>query len=255
MLPEGREPRSGRNAPSIRVVPVTQPPMDPTDVARSRVRRHRRERQILIFGLILVGIGFIGFYFAGVYRGDVPGPFSEPFVTPPSEFENDINIACPPTSAVSLEPSAVAVRVLNGSDTSGLAGNTATDLKGRGFVVVGAGNAPRPYDGTVKIVYGVDGLVQAYTMDNFFTESEMVLDTRDSSVVDVVLGAAYEPSIMREQSAPELEAGAPFPRPQQCVPVELVDPVPAPRVIPDNPLESAEPSPSASPSAEPSDSE
>lgn len=215
------------------------------------MRRHRRERQILVFGLLLVGIAFVGFYFAGVYRGDVPGPFSEPFVTPPGAFESTVNVACPPTNATPLKPTEVALRVFNGTDKSGLAGTTRDDLKGRGFVVVGAANWSRAYKDSVRILYGEKGLIQAYTLSNYFNDFEMILDNRDSAVIDLVLGDEYDPGqTLRSQDAAELDPERHFTRPQQCVPIELVTPDLAPRTIPDNPLATASPEPSTSPSAE-----
>ncbi|WP_152649766.1 LytR C-terminal domain-containing protein [Demequina oxidasica] len=226
---------------------MTQPPMDPTASKRATVRRHRRERQILLFGLILIGMAVAGVFFASVYKGDTEGPFAEPFVTPASDFATEVNVACPPGDALPMEPTEIPIRVLNSTDKAGLAGTTASDLKGRGFVVTGAGNYPRPYEGSVRIIYGEKGLVEAYTISTYFTQSEMVLDTRDSAVSDLVIGDEYDPATtLRPQGAPELDPEVPFVRPQQCVPVELVAPEPAPRVIPDNPLVEASPSASAS---------
>lgn len=234
------------------MVSVTAPPYDPNAKRRAAIRRRRRERQILVFGLILVGLAFTGLFFASVYRGDVDGPFSAPFVTPESEFETDVNIACPPSGAMPLPPTEVALRVMNATETAGLAGTTADDLEGRGFVVVDATNYSRPYTDAVQILYGEEGLVQAYTVSTYFTEFEMVLDSRDSAVVDVILGDAYGNGSLRPQDAPELSLENPLVRPQQCVPIELVVPVPAPRNIPENPLATASPEPSESPSPEPS---
>lgn len=237
---------------STKVEPVTQPPVDRTAKKRASVRRHRRERQILVFGLILVGMGLAGVFFASVYRGDVEGPFSEAFVTPASAFETEVNDACPPSGALPLPATEIALRVMNSTDTAGLAGTAATDLRGRGFVVTDASNWNRSFDGAVRIYYGELGLVQAYTLATYFTESEIILDTRDSPVLDLILGDDYSADTLLPQDAPELNPETPLPRPQQCVPVELVVPEPAPRTIPDDPFASAEPS--VTPSPEPSDS-
>lgn len=232
---------------------MTQPPADSTATKRARVRRHRRERQILVFGLILVGLALAGIFFASVYRGDVEGPFSEAFVTPPSEFETEVNLACPPSGALPMPADEVAVRVMNATDVAGLAGTTAKDLRGRGFEVTGASNWSRDYKGAVRIAYGDKGLVQAYTIATYFTDFELILDRRDSVVVDLVLGDGYKAETLRPQDSPELNPETPLPRPQQCVPIELVVAEPAPRTIPDDPF--ASPEPTVSPSVEPSDGE
>lgn len=228
--------------------------MTPNARKRARVRRHRRERQILIFGVIFVGLAFAGLYFASVYRGDVNGPFTEPFVTPASDFETEVNIACPPTNALPMPPAEISLRVMNATDKAGLAGTTADDLKGRGFVVTGASNWYSDFTDTVRIYYGEAGLVQAYTLSTYFNDFEMVLDDRDSAVLDLVLGDAYnQANSLRPQDAAELNPETPLVRPQQCVPIELVVRVPAPRIIPDDPLATSEPSPTPSPTPSASD--
>lgn len=229
---------------------MTQTPPESPNRQRVRVRRHRRERQVLLFGVLVAGIALIGIFFAGVYKGDVSGPFSEPFVTPPSVFETEVNIPCPPTDALPLAPTEVALRVFNGTERGGLAGTTADDLEGRGFVTVGAANWSQDYSGTTRIIYGEKGLLSAYTLSTYFTDFELVLDTRDSAVLDLVLGSDYvQGESLRAQDAPALDPETPLVRPQQCVPLDLVVAEPAPRTIPDNPLASATPSPSPSASA------
>jgi len=236
--------------PSTRVERVNQPPSDPSQRERARLRRHRRERQILVFGLIIVAMATAGLYFASVYKGETTGPFSAPFVTPASEFESDVNVACAPNDTLPMLPTEVAIRILNGTDKTGLAGAAADDLEGRGFVITNVGNWSRSYGETIRIMYGESGLVQAYTLATYFTTTEMILDTRENTVVDVVLGEKYAAETLRGQLAPELEADAPLTASVQCLPVSLIAPEPAPRIIPDDPFATASPSPSASASSD-----
>lgn len=195
-------------------------------------------------------MAFAGLYFTSIYKGETAGPFSAPFVTPASEFESDVNVACPPNDAVPMVPTEVAVRILNGTDKAGLAGSAADDLEGRGFVITNVGNWSRSYGETVRIMYGESGLVQAYTLATYFTNSELVLDTRENTVVDVVLGDKYAAATLRGQLAPELEADVPLTASVQCLPLSLIAPEPAPRTIPDDPFATASPSPSPSASAD-----
>ncbi|WP_430867836.1 LytR C-terminal domain-containing protein [Demequina aurantiaca] len=231
---------------------MTQPPIDPTASKRARVRRRRRERQILVFGAIFGGLALAGFFFASVYRGDIEGPFAQPFVTPESAFETEVNIACPPAGVMPMAPTDVSLRVINATNTAGLASTTSKDLSGRGFVVTGSSNWTRDFPGTVRIYYGEEGLAQAYTLSTYFTDFEMVMDTRDSALLDLIIGDDYSAAdSLRSQDAAEISTEIAFVRPQQCVPIELVAPEPAPRNLPDDPLASPEPeaSPSASASA------
>ena len=127
-------------------------PSDPQRTRRNAVRRHRRERQILVFGILIIVVGAIAFFAASVYRGDVQGPFNAAFVTPETDFTSDVTLVCPPASSLPLETSQVAVRVLNSTEKPGVAARTRDDLEGRGFVPLGAGNFARPYEGTAKIL-------------------------------------------------------------------------------------------------------
>jgi len=224
-------------------------PSDPSRTRRTSVRRHRRERQILVFGILLIAIGAIAFYAAGVYRGEVPGPLNGAFVTPDAEFTTDVTLVCPPAGAFPLETSQVAVRVLNATDKSGLAARTANDLEGRGFYKLGTGNFAREYKGTVRILFGPTGVHQAYTVALQFDNAELVLDSRDNSTVDLVLGDEFV--ALRPQIAPELDPETPLAANAVCLPVTQVDPVPAPRIYPEDPFASPEPEPTDESTAEP----
>ena len=221
-------------------------PGSPQGSRRKVVRRRRRERQVLVFGSLLIGIGAAVFISMGIYKGTIAGPFNEAFVTPSAAFTSDIAVACPPTQALPLTPGEVAVRVLNGTDTPGLAGDALGDLVGRGFVGLGATNWSRQYDETARIMYGVTGLHKAYTVALQFPASELVLDTRKNSTVDVVLGKKY--TALVKQIDPQLDPTATLTANVPCLPVDQVEPEPAPRLYPVDPLAAITPSPTPSPS-------
>jgi hypothetical protein len=219
------------------------------DARRAKVRRHRRERQIIVFGVLVILVAFAAVFAAGVYKGDVDGPFSQPFVTPAGAFESDVDLVCPPPSSTPLPADQVAVRVLNGTETSGLASDVADDLESRGFVLLGASNWSRGYPDGVRLYFGPNGVHQAYTVARHFETVDMVLDNRPGTLVDVVLGDAFaEASTLRSALAPELDETRTLTANAACLPASLVTPVPAPRTLPENPLD-PEPSPSPSPSA------
>lgn len=219
----------------------------PQGTRRQVVRRHRRERQVLIFGIILIVMAAVVFISMGVYKGTIQGPFNEAFVTPEAEFTSDVTLVCPPPNTLPLEPTEVAVRVLNGTDTPGLAGNTLEDLTGRGFVGLGATNWSRAYPGVARIMFGETGLQKAYTLALYFPTAELVLDTRPNATVDVVLGKQFDGLVgaLDPQLDPntQLTANAP------CLPLSQVEPEPAPRNYPPDPLApKTTPTPSPSPS-------
>ncbi|MFW2512815.1 LytR C-terminal domain-containing protein [Demequina sp. SO4-13] len=216
---------------------------------RKAVRRHRRERQFVVFGIALIALVTAAFAAAAVYRGDVEGPFDRAFYTPAGDFESNITLACAPSGAVPLPYEEVVVRVNNGAGLPGLAGTTADTLEGRGFLVVDATNWSRDYSGEVRILYGVQGLRHAYTLATHFDDVDLVLDTRSDVTVDLVLGEQFgEDPQLRELLAPEVDPELTLSSRGECLPVNLINPQPAPRTLPENPL--AEASPSPSPSAE-----
>jgi len=217
----------------------------PQGSRRKAVRRHRRERQVLVFGVLLMVIAAISFVAYGVYRGEVEGPFKAEFVSTDSEFTSDITLVCPPSGSMPLEPGEVAVRVLNGTDRPGIAGTTLADLEGRGFVPLAATNWSRDYKFSARIMFGATGVQKAYTLALQFPSHELVLDTRDNATVDVVLGDEFQGIV--EQLDPGLDPDIPLAANQPCLPVNQVDPEPAPRIYPADPL--APPEPSTSPSA------
>lgn len=225
---------------------------------RDVVRRHRRERQFLVFGLLVGVLVALGAIALAAYQGRIQAPFTEAFKTPDPSFSSDITVPCPPldpatgTTLLPLDPAKVVVRVRNATDQAGLARDTLAVLTGRGYnaTTPGATNYDgRTYADSVRIQFGVDGLRQAYTVGRNFPTVEYVLDTRKGAVVDIIVGATFEVKNMRPQYAPELDATTPLARPVQCLPVNRTPQQPAPHLIPVDPLApTATPTPTPSPS-------
>lgn len=217
---------------------------------RKAVRRHRRERQLVVFGVIIIAMAAVTFAAAAVYSGDVDGPFDAEFNTPAAELD-EVSLVCPPPESMPLPPGEIVVRVNNGTEIPGLAGTTESTLDGRGFVTVGVTNWPRPYDGTALIYFGEAGVQHAYTLARQFQDSELVLDQRPDITLDLVVGDAFADNpALREPLAPELDAELPLAADGACRPANLVIAQLAPRTLPENPLAEASPSPSPSAEAE-----
>lgn len=221
---------------------------------RDVVRRHRRERQFLVFGLLIGLLAAVGAIGLAVFQGRVDPPFDRAIITPPPEFTTDITVPCAPAGAEERLPmpaEQISLRVRNATDKAGLARDTLEVLTGRGFVA-----ASRPtnwdnktYSKAVRIQFGEEGLRQAYTIAAHFPEVEFVLDNRKGAVVDVILGATFEVAQMRPTYAPELDPTTELVGPAVCLPIDKVTPRPAPHIIPADPLAPAvTPSPSPSPS-------
>ncbi|MFV0633932.1 LytR C-terminal domain-containing protein [Demequina sp.] len=214
---------------------------------RKNVRRHRRERQIAVFGVMLIALAALFFAAFAVYQGRAEGPFSAAFNTPAAELE-EIDLVCPASGSLPLDPGQVVVRVNNATDTSGLAGSVSSTLDGRGFVTVGTANWNRDYEDYVQIRFGADGVQQAYTLARQFNEAELVLDSREGITVDLILGDEFaEAPQLREPLAPELDPDVVLTADGECRSASLVDAEPAPRILPENPLAEASPTPSPEP--------
>ncbi len=231
--------------------PDVDKPTSSTSKFRTRrdvLRRHRRERQMLFFGILVIALGTVAFGAYSVYTGSIEGPFHRPFVTIAGDFNSDITLVCPPSDSYPMDAAKVAVRVRNGTDRSGLAGTVMSDLEGRGYVALGADNWSRSYDGVARISFGVNGVQQAYTVARNFPEYELILDTRKDTTVDVVMGSAYEGELV-PLTDPSLSSDLPLSAYAECLNARLIEPEPAPRNLPPDPFASPSPSASASASA------
>jgi hypothetical protein len=212
---------------------------------REILRRHRRERQVMLFGVLAVALGVVAFGAYSVYKGTIAGPFSQPYISNKSDFRSGITLPCPPSGSLPLDTGKVVVRVLNATTRSGLAGTVTTDLTGRGYYTLDPSNWSRTYEGEARIAFGVDGVQAGYTVARNFKNPELVLDTRKGAVVDVVVGATYGNELVA-QTDPSLSPTLPLSARAQCENPRLIVAEPAPRDVPKDPRVSV--SPSASPS-------
>ncbi|WP_169166669.1 LytR C-terminal domain-containing protein [Cellulomonas taurus] len=201
------------------------------DPARQRRRRHVRERQAVIFGVMLGAMAVSAFGAAAVYTGNLSLPFLSHAISSPAPTGlAAANSPCPPEGALPVPYAEVTVNVFNGTNRPGLAGETSTSLSGRGFVIGVQGNASdRGYtgnDSTAVIEFGSQGAAQAYTVAAQFDSPRLVLDDRQDASVDVVVGTAYNALVAAGDVV--LTAAQPFANPEGCIPMDQVKPVAQP---------------------------
>ncbi|CAA9253085.1 MAG: hypothetical protein AVDCRST_MAG52-2141 [uncultured Blastococcus sp.] len=98
--------------------------------------------------------------------------------------------AAPPTG---LDPAAINLRVLNATDTSGLATTVAEALRARGFVVdeVANDSSGREVTGVGELRHGARGNEAAEYVRLFVPTAGDYLDTRATAQVDVVIGPEF----------------------------------------------------------------
>lgn len=186
--------------------------------ARQLRRRHRRERQAVVFGGLVAAMAVAGLGAAAVYTGVVEAPFAREFTTLTTPAPTVAAPPCPPEGTLPVTYAETQVRVLNGAGTAGLAGQVGNELTARGFVVVGAENFPGGYAGTSLIRFGETGLRAAYTLAAQLEAPVLELDLRPDTTVDLVLGGAF--TTLLDPTVITLAPDEPLAAPTGCVPLD-----------------------------------
>lgn len=112
-----------------------------------------------------------------------------------------VNEACPTDKFSFIDPAKMKVNVLNGTQTSGLAGATATKLKKRGFRIGDVENARLSKPEVVgAVTSGPAGYAQAMTLQRNIAGLAYVYDPkRQDSTVDLVLGTKFKDLVTEKQ--------------------------------------------------------
>lgn len=165
----------------------------PDDVKRARMlrKRHKQERQAVIFGVLIAFLAVSGLGALAVYTGTVDPPFERGFSTPAAKEDEAHPQACLPEGTLPVPSGEILVNVFNATDRGGLAGVAGERLAERGFAVGATGNATIDL-ASVRISFGAAGLAQAYTVAAHFAESDLYYDAREDASVDVTLGDTFE---------------------------------------------------------------
>ncbi len=205
------------------------------EAARRRRRRHTRERQAVVFGVLLGGLAVAALGAGAVYTGNLSLPFLDrDFTSPEPTGLAAEDSPCPPEGATPVPYGEVSVSVFNATSRSGLAGDTADALAARGFVIAAEGNASAAgyaaYADTALIQFGTQGVAAAYTLAAQFDSPQLVLDDREDASVDVVVGATYNALVAATDVV--LAADQPFAVPEGCVALDRVRAVPRPTPTP-----------------------
>ncbi len=205
--------------------------------ARSLRKRHQRERQAVVFGSIVAGLGVVGLGAAAVFTDVIPASFldREFRTATPTGLDDALAPPCPPAGTLPVAYNAVTVNVLNASARAGIAGQTASGLTARGFVVGTTANATARTQAAEEIHFGETGLAAAYTLASNLTAPVLVLDTRPDGGVDLLLGDTF-PGLVDAASV-ALDPGTPLVGVAGCVAIEqaLKVAVPGPTPPPTTP--------------------
>lgn len=103
------------------------------------------------------------------------------------------------------KPAAVTVNVYNATNRAGLAGQTAAELKKRGFTIGKIGNAPAALQnkipGSAQVSGGKAGAAMMTLLGTEVTGSHPVTDKRNDTSVDLVLGNGFSALATPAQAA------------------------------------------------------
>lgn len=214
----------------------------PEDDKRARAlrRRHKHERQAVVFGVLIAFLAVSGLAAAAVYTGAIDPPFERGFTAAESQSDTTTPQPCLPPDTLPVPYSSVTVRVLNGTTRTGLASTVADGLKARGFVVESTGNS-QPY-ASVQIAFGPAGLASAYTLAAHFPTSKFIFDDREDASLDVYIGNSFEDLVAPESVA--LDPAVAMTSVETCTAVENITPTPRATTAPpeapaDAPVEEA----------------
>ncbi|MEV5607186.1 LytR C-terminal domain-containing protein [Streptomyces sp. NPDC052225] len=169
-----------------------------------RMRRGRpRSRIVLAIVASVAAIGLISWgslqlidVFTGGDKASAAGPGPAHCTTKPSASPSAARTGDPAKKLPA--PAQITVNVFNATPRSGLAKETADELKKRGFKIGDVGNATKAYDKKVKgtgILLGATKATDAAlpVLGTQLAGAEVKADTRDKPTeVDLILGTAFK---------------------------------------------------------------
>ena len=156
---------------------------DYTTEAEVSVNARRKRRQLIVLGVVVLGLFFAFWYAWSYYQADNSARASRPPAA-----------TCAPYDPKVVTPANTRVNVYNASDRVGLAGSVSRSLRERGFVIGKVANDPssRKAPKVAEIRYGAKGEAQAKLLRTSLPKgTALVKDKRKVATVDLALGAKY----------------------------------------------------------------
>ena len=156
---------------------------DYTTEAEVSVNARRKRRQLIVLGVVVLGLFFAFWYAWSYYQADTSARASRPPAA-----------TCAPYDPKAVTPENTRVNVYNSSDRVGLAGSVARSLRDRGFVIGKVANDPssRKAPRVAEIRYGPKGAAQAKLLRTSMPKgTTLVNDKRKAVAIDLALGQRY----------------------------------------------------------------
>ncbi len=156
---------------------------DYTTEAEVSVDKRRKRRQLIVLGVVVLGLFFAFWYAWSYYQADTSARAARP---PAAE--------CTPFDPKVVTAEQTRVNVYNSSNRTGLAATVARQLKDRDFVIGTVANDPstRAAPKVAEIRYGTKGTAQAKVLRTAMPKgTTLVKDKRKVVTVDLALGAKF----------------------------------------------------------------
>jgi len=156
---------------------------DYTTEAEVSVNARKKRRQLIVLGVVVLGLFFAFWYAWSYYQADNSARASRPPAA-----------TCSPYDPKAVTPESTRVNVFNASSRVGLAASVSRSLGERGFVIGKVANDPssRKAPKVAEIRYGPKGAAQAKLLRTSMPKgTTLVKDKRKVVTVDLALGPKF----------------------------------------------------------------
>ena len=156
---------------------------DYTTEAEVSVNARKKRRQLIVLGVVVLGLFFAFWYAWSYYQADNSARASRPPAA-----------TCSPYDPKAVTPESTRVNVYNASNRVGLAASVSRSLGDRGFVIGKVANDPtsRKTPKVAEIRYGPKGEAQAKLLRTSMPKgTTLVNDKRKVVIVDLALGPKF----------------------------------------------------------------
>ena len=162
-----------------------------------RMRRRRRGRLGVALVASVAALGLVGWGTLQLIDLFTGGGEKASAAGPKADCATKVSPSAATKRPALPKPGTITVNVYNATSRSGLAKNTADELKKRGFKIGDVGNAPKEFDKKVKgtgILLGAPSALNSSlpVLATQLAGADKRADTRKGTDVDLILGTAFK---------------------------------------------------------------
>ncbi|MCT6874201.1 MAG: LytR C-terminal domain-containing protein [Bifidobacterium sp.] len=166
---------------------MTNPePLDEREARRQFVRR----RQKMVFTIVVSALVAILVICSLIIFGSIGHTAKHATIIAKPNY--GVAVPCPPDKSKLVNHPDIRVRVLNGTNKSGLATALASALRNRGFNMQDVADYPgKTETARTQIRFGASAIDRGYTVGSQFNDAVLIMDDRNDDLIDVVIGATF----------------------------------------------------------------